>query len=282
MRSTVTAIIVLAFNLATPSVQAETLTDRQVFVLGNIEFVLLHELAHLLIEDLQLPIIGPEEHAADYIAALALIRPERFGEPRAERARRFASAAAQGFAGAWRVGQPTINTLPYWDDHALTIQRFYQISCLLYGANPERFPKLPKLIGMPDGRAKKCSTEFERADRGVEWLFTNYGRNDAERQKAPIYFSQPDTRAGQETVAAMAETQLIENAVSRLQSRFALKAPIAINIQACGLVQAAWDRETRILTLCHELFDHYYVLSRQKIVTERRADFDEREEAILP
>jgi hypothetical protein len=49
--------------------------ERVTFVLGNVEFALLHELAHLVIGELDLPILGPEEQAADYLATMTLLRP---------------------------------------------------------------------------------------------------------------------------------------------------------------------------------------------------------------
>jgi Putative metallopeptidase len=44
------------------------------FAVGNVEFLALHEIAHLLIAEKDIPILGPEENAADYIATLALLR----------------------------------------------------------------------------------------------------------------------------------------------------------------------------------------------------------------
>ena len=43
-----------------------------------------HEIAHFLIDEKQLPIIGPEENAADYIATLALLRDESLDPARRE------------------------------------------------------------------------------------------------------------------------------------------------------------------------------------------------------
>src|ERR1700726_4501336 len=43
------------------------------FVSGNMLFVLLHELAHTAISELDLPVLGKEEDAADSFASLTLI-----------------------------------------------------------------------------------------------------------------------------------------------------------------------------------------------------------------
>lgn len=46
------------------------------FVVGNIKFILLHELAHVVIGEKQIPILGPEESAADYFATTTLLREQ--------------------------------------------------------------------------------------------------------------------------------------------------------------------------------------------------------------
>src|SRR5262245_44648485 len=49
--------------------------ERVEFVMANFQFTLLHELSHVAIWDVQPPIIGPEEYAADYLATISLLRP---------------------------------------------------------------------------------------------------------------------------------------------------------------------------------------------------------------
>src|SRR6516225_7759504 len=44
--------------------------DRVEFVVGNTLFVLLHEMGHVLMAEMKLPVLGREEDAADTFAAL--------------------------------------------------------------------------------------------------------------------------------------------------------------------------------------------------------------------
>ena len=48
--------------------------DRVEFVVGNTLFVLLHEMGHVLIAEMKLPVLGREEDAADTFAALAMLK----------------------------------------------------------------------------------------------------------------------------------------------------------------------------------------------------------------
>ena len=150
---------------------ADSRIDPDVFfVLGNLEFILLHEMAHVLITDLDIPVIGSEESAADYIATATLIRADQFDATRAERARQFLLATANGLATSWDFSANLGAEIQYWDSHSLTIQRFYQMICLIYGSNQTQFARLPERVGMPEARAARCPAEFERADRSLQWM----------------------------------------------------------------------------------------------------------------
>jgi hypothetical protein len=68
--------------------------------------------------DLEVPIVGPEENAADYIATIVLMSGEDPRDAsRAERARQLVAAAASGFAAEWTTTRPPVAELPFWDSH---------------------------------------------------------------------------------------------------------------------------------------------------------------------
>ena len=48
--------------------------DRVEFVIGNTLFALLHEMGHVIIDDMKLPILGREEDAADTYAAIRMLQ----------------------------------------------------------------------------------------------------------------------------------------------------------------------------------------------------------------
>ena len=252
------ALVALAANVATAA------TDRQVlFVQGNIEFILLHELAHVVISDFDIPIIGTEESAADYIATVVLIRADQFSPERVDRARLFLSAVANGFATEWDINRPVVNELPFWDSHALGMQRFFQIGCLLYGSSPSTFPNLPARIGMPQARAAQCVAEFGKADRSVKWLLETYGlQNGQESAEITIDYQAVPSRTSQKILLAMRNDLIIEDAVARIRSRFALPEPLSIVTRSCRRPAALWDPAKRTITVCYELFDYYYLLAK--------------------
>lgn len=236
------------------------------FVLGNVEFLLLHEIAHFLIAEKDVPIIGPEENAADYIATLALLREPPLDPTQGSRAVPFLMAAADAFASSWRTGETLGADVPYWGAHALSIQRFYQIACLLYGSDPVAFAAVPDMAGLPRSRAASCRAEYERAEQSIRWLLANYGRRpeDPLGEAATVFYEPAPTRVAARIVAALEAQRLLELTLERLRERFTLERPLTVVVRGCGQAEAAWLPERRELVICYDLLDTLYLLSLQQ------------------
>jgi len=118
-------------------------------------FVLYHEVGHALNHILDLPTTGREEDAVDQLATLVLLNGGEEGR----------NAALQGalwFAGSAQRGQ----RIPFWDEHGLDEQRYFNIICWVYGSNPEAQQFLLQGDwGLPTARATRCPTEFQRVAR---------------------------------------------------------------------------------------------------------------------
>jgi len=236
------------------------------FVVSNVQFVLMHELAHLVIDEKQVPIIGPEETAADYLATMLLIRPRWARPPGDDTLLRIAVQTGDGFAIAWQRAASLDAPIAYWGAHALTVQRFSTLACLIYGSNPERFARVPELAGMPRARAAGCPAEFEKAERGVDWLFANYARQPGEPQGAPveIRIEPAPTRTSQRLFAAWQASGLIDGTFARLGEFFALDQPFSFVVRSCREPQARWIAATRELVVCYGLLDAYALMSRSQ------------------
>lgn len=232
------------------------------FVVGNVEFLLLHEIAHLLIAEKDLPIIGPEENAADYIATLALLTEAPLDPEREGRGVEFLLSAADAFAAAWRTGQTLGADVPYWGAHALSIQRYYQIACLLYGSDSVAFARVPAIAGLPHDRAQGCVDEYARANKSIQWLLENYGRRPGDPTGADVevVYEPPPTRVSARMLRELENLELLERTVARLQERFTLDRPFRIVLRACGRAEAAWIRASRELVICYELVDTLHLL----------------------
>lgn len=245
---------------------------RVEFVIGNIEFVLLHELAHVLIEDLELPIIGAEESAADYIATAALLRADRFDMNQVQRAQEFLLATANGLATQWDVGLRAGKEIQFWDAHLLTIQRFFDLICLVHGSDPETFDGLPERVGMPPARAARCEEEYERAERSLIWLLDNYGRgpDDALSAEIELVFESAPTRVSSDLAERIEASGVVQGTLERMRERFPIDEPFRVAFRSCGAPQALWLAEAREVAICYELVDNYFLLGADSGVTYRR------------
>lgn len=134
----------------------ETPEDVAENTAGAFIFVTFHELGHCLIHELDLPATGREEDAVDEFATLLLID---FG-PQGEQA---IMAAA-----LWFASNPQ-SQLPFYDEHSMDQVRFYNVMCLLYGSNPQKYRKFAQTIGIPQRRLDLAEQEFRKKDRA--WTF---------------------------------------------------------------------------------------------------------------
>lgn len=118
-----------------------------------------HELGHCLIDVLDLPATGREEDAVDQLATILILD----GSPEG---RRSAINAALEFDIASRDTDP--NDMAYWDEHSFSKTRFYDMLCLVYGSDPKNMRTIVGPDGLPEERAVRCTSEYQRAERA--WL----------------------------------------------------------------------------------------------------------------
>lgn len=238
--------------------------DALVFVLGNIEYLVLHEIAHFLINEKDIPILGPVENAADYMATLALIRyelPNRRG-----RGIDSLLAAADAFVASWQTGTSFGAEVPYWGSHALSIQRYYQIACLLYGSDPVAFGHIPSTVGLPASRAISCVAEYTKADRSIRWLLESYGRQpgDPPGAETAVHYGQPRTLVAARVLEELRSFELLERILEQLHARFTLERPFSLALRSCGgQAEAAWIPDRREIAICYELIDMLYLMGLQ-------------------
>jgi len=244
------------------------------FVVSNAQFVLMHELAHLVIDEKRVPILGPEESAADYIAAMMLIRPRAVPPEGSDALLQVAINTAEGFALAWRRRERIGAELPYWDNHSLTVQRFSTLACLLYGSNPKRFAILVERLDMPEARARACVREYERAAYAIDWLFDTFARKETDPPGAPIEirFEDPPTLTSVRMRDAILRQGFVERTFRFFNDVVALDEPATFVMRSCRLPQAMWLPETRELVLCYELLDAYMAMSLERSQLERGGD----------
>ncbi|MFJ8545312.1 DUF4344 domain-containing metallopeptidase [Streptomyces sp. NPDC093586] len=114
---------------------------------------LFHEMAHALVDVLELPVHGREEDAADQFAALMLLRKGAVGEQQV-------LAAAE----AWQLSEATNEDADEGPGtHSSDGRRAADHRCYVYGAASGRHRGLVGPDTLPDERAKGCAEEWNAA-----------------------------------------------------------------------------------------------------------------------
>src|SRR5262245_49651163 len=128
-------------------------------VLGQTFYVFGHELGHAMFDVLKVPILGDAENAADHFSAYMMLQ---FGKDQAKGLITGAAYTYKKYVQGTNVSAPLA---AFSDIHAAPAQRFYNMLCLAYGADPVLFAEFVKkdsIEYLPKGRARNCKREYEQ------------------------------------------------------------------------------------------------------------------------
>lgn len=207
------------------------------FVSANLISVFYHEMGHALIDILRLPVFGQEEDAADTASILFInytFNPEE--------ALSIAYDAALGFAAAAEDEGNIDQTA--WDVHGASLQRFYNLVCIFYGADADGRDSFAEDMGLPEERALTCQEEFELADDS--W--------------GPVFDELFDAGAGDSlTYQGASDTfthDIIAAEVDAINALMSQPETLEITVEPCGEANAFYDPAEVKITICSE-FEPY-------------------------
>jgi hypothetical protein len=135
-------------------------------------FVTLHEVGHALVDVLNLPITGREEDAVDQMAAV-LLAENAIGEEAV-----LTTAISFLLKGTQRT-QAELSI--FWDTHSFSLQRFADLTCLVYGKNPNKYAYLVEQQILQSDRAANCPREYQQKRSSWARLLTPH------LNQAPVY-----------------------------------------------------------------------------------------------
>lgn len=134
---------------------------------GALLVVVLHEVGHALVDVLDLAVTGREEDAVDQLAAWVLIES---GETNA-----LLGAAASYYS------EEAPGALAFADEHSLDSQRYFNLVCWAYGADPGAGADLIEHWELPPERAGRCQDEYRRLDSAWSRLLASHIRPEGAR-----------------------------------------------------------------------------------------------------
>ncbi len=222
-------------------------------------FVFLHEAGHMLISELKLPAIGPQEDVADEFATFVLTSalteaPEDQKGAIADLV--YSGALFWKLAAAERANAG--GKIAWYDEHSPDERRYYNILCLATGADPLRFVGRAVKDGVPQSRLNRCAEEYKTkyaawdvlmAPHEPGWFERTFGGRELTIEYGPAVsgtFGAFENVYRQGTVF-----QPFLASVSRAVS---LPNDIPVVVRGCGEVNAWWSPSEKKITLCHDLF----------------------------
>jgi hypothetical protein len=241
-----------------PGLSPQKRRERVDFVVGNIRFVADHELAHALISELKLSVLGREEDTADVYAILKALRvPGDFS------LRILITATKAWFLSARRdrtVGVPPT----YYERHGLDEQRAYHIICLMVGSDPVKFKALADAHKLPEERRRSCGWDYGTAEGSWDKVMTPHFRAP-HQPKTEVEVVYGEGKGRLEVVArSFREIRFLEHMAEFAAERYLWPAPIKMEMLTCGYANARWTIRTRTMQICYELVDEFARLFREQ------------------
>jgi peptidoglycan hydrolase-like protein with peptidoglycan-binding domain len=130
------------------------------YVKQNIRFILLHETGHALIDILGLPSTGREEDAVDQLAAVTMMLNNWDNEATDEVIASLKLVALWfSVNGSGGGSNQDADMARYADEHSLSEQRYFNLLCMMYGRDPDRYAQIVQDGLLPEARAGRCRTE---------------------------------------------------------------------------------------------------------------------------
>lgn len=261
------AVLTMLLASAAP-VAAQQLTNAQheaavQFVMGNVRHTMLHEIGHLLVDQLNLPVLGREEDAVDTMATVMML----------ETGTRSDVLALQDTVDGWlysetsRPARGYVNA-DFYGAHSLDIQRSYAIACLMVGSDYDNHTQYATRISLPIDRQNSCAEDYRIAEQGWNTVLEPYRRAGAVGAEIDVQYR--DSRGEYpEIEALLKQQQVLEQYADWVAKSFVLPNPVRMTAENCGEVNAFYDLETREVILCYEWVDFFYDLFVAEVMPVR-------------
>jgi putative metallopeptidase DUF4344 len=227
------------------------------FVTGNLVFVVLHEIGHALISDMQIPMLGPEEDAADYFAIVELL------EIGSELSHRVLVDAAEGWFLNHRRGRREKEPLYFHNEHGLDKQRAYRIVCIMVGSDPEGFKDLARDTNLPEDRQETCRRDYESAVSSWRAVLQAHLRSgDQSRTMINVAYGNGNGKFDM-FAKGFSIIRLLNVLADHISDELVFPQSFTLDMETCGVINAAWFASARKVTLCYELADDFAHLYRE-------------------
>jgi hypothetical protein len=208
-----------------------------------------------------IPVTGREEDAADIFSTLmALMCTDAFAD------RVLANAALGWFLSDRRdrrTQRAQDSEAKYYDEHGMDLQRAYNVVCLMVGSNMGKFGAVAVAAKLPEERQQTCQDDYLNASWSWNQVLQAHLRKpDQPRTAINIVYGPGNGRYDMHAEVSR-HIKLLEAIAENLSDRFVWRAPISLEMQACGEADARWEWRNKKVIVCYELADEFADLYRR-------------------
>lgn len=216
------------------------------FVVGNTLFVMAHEMGHALISEMNMPVLGREEDAADSFALVTALKM------RSSFSERILIEAAKGWVLASKRDKKQGQALAFYDEHGLDLQRAYNVVCMMVGSDPEKYKTLATQTKLPQERQASCVRDYKTTTWSWDQMLQPHIRS-ADKPKVTITVEYKDEEKFPAQAKLLRHMGLLEALAFHAADRYVWPNPFSIVARSCGDPNATWNIGAKTLTLCYEL-----------------------------
>ncbi len=238
----------------------EILGEAMAFAMHDAAFTMYHEIGHLLVGELGLPVLGKEEDAVDALATIWLLEFDE-GEDSYDA---LVSAADGWYFNAVNSTGNGVEELSYYSDHSLDIQRAYAMVCMMVGKDPEAFEETADIYEIDADQQEACGYTYEQTFTAWMTLLEPYFTEDDEVSEVEVIYDDAGDYA--EYAEALKTYGIMEYAAETVAMSFALPEPVTFRATQCGEANAYYDPSTSEVIYCYEMAEQMFYMYLYDIV----------------
>ena len=230
------------------------LAEAMTFAMHDAAFTMYHEVGHLLVGELELPVLGKEEDAVDAWATIWLLE---FDEA-ADSHDALINAADGWYYNAVESTGSGVDDFSYYSDHSLDIQRAYAMVCLMVGKDMDVFGETADEYGMDGEQQESCAFTYEQAFNA--WMILLEPHFSGDEPAATVEVIYEDAGDYEDFAQALRDYQLLEYVAAPVETSFVLPRPVTIRATQCGEANAFYDPSEGEVIYCYELAEYMFYM----------------------
>jgi hypothetical protein len=262
MAALAAAVLCVGFQASAAAQDDESviLGEAMTFALHDAAFTMYHEIGHMLVGELGLPVLGKEEDAVDALATIWLLEFDE-GEDSYDA---LINAADGWYFNAVNSTGSGVDDFSYYSDHSLDIQRAYAMVCMMVGKDPEVFGETADIYELDADQQEACGYTYEQAF--TSWMTLLDPHLTEDETGAVIEVIYEDAGDYEDYAQALKDYRIMEYAAETVAASFNLPGPVSFRATQCGEPNAFYDPSASEVIYCYEMAEHMFYMYLYDIV----------------